>query len=526
MMRALQVSFVTHHRHAMMIALFTTIILVIFFKCTALGMDWYAAKRYWYYAIPSVFSETYGAPLYTYFSEITLQLSLAYPFEDQSKFKSVFAAATNISDIRQSTVLYFPADEKGTVDFVRVAFFLFGIRIESIFYFYFLILVLSIAVFVFRFRNNLDALFIGIVVLASFYVAICTFPITKEVYSVTNPRAIGGLSMFALLHLALLTIRCETFSKHHVLEILFQSLVLVIVVSMRTAELWQLIALGTIAFYAIVIRTNKQTLAKSVGRLIPLLIALIVLGGHYVYQNRVYPAEYFNKNIRDKIFWHNVLIGFSLNPYFADKYSIDVSDTSVLKLMKTEVARRKPEDFEKIFWPEGKQQEGFVKDIRRNERFCEEAVWRIVSENPYQLMKLMLYYKPRQFLRSFAYAIGAVRPDLSYYSLADQEGSLLSPGERTAKSAFLNPFALVPILSILCGLGIVGVRAAKNAFDRDVVFAFVLIWLASLIPGFVTYPLIHVITGTYFTTTLLFYALLLSIGAVLYRRAQQTKLIQ
>ena len=490
-------------RCAALIGLLGVSTLLVVDKCFSLGMHWYLSVRYWYYAIPSYFSEAYyGAPAYTYYRPVSAHLSTAQPFDDPSRFQAILDSARFGLPLADRTAHLFPADEKGTVDFVRVAFSLFGTHAESMFYLYLAVMAVSLTFFVIRFRKDADVLLLGVVGSAAFYVLVAALPVTKEVYSVTNPRAIGSLSFLPLLHLAVLTIRRVPISRWHVPELIWLSLVMAWVVSMRTSELWQ-----TIALVACLLVAWLRPAAGSRRAWWPVAAVVAALAGQSAYQAAAYPSGYFTSNLSTKIFWHNVLIGMSLHPELARQYRLDVSDTSVFLYIKELASRDTTADPASIFWSASEQPDGMVKDFRAYDRLCRQTVLRIAASHPVETATLLLWYKPRQFVRSLQYAAGDVRHDLAYYSLVDQTGSLLTAGERLAKNAFFNPLSPLVLLIVTLAGVIAGAEVVRHAFDGTMLWALAAIAAASTIPGFITYPLIHVISGLYFTLTLVLCAL-------------------
>src|SRR6185295_11360579 len=191
-------------RNNVLVTLILLSLMVIVRTGVSLRMDRDLSFRYWVFAIPAHFSEvTYGGARYMYFSSLSQHFLTAPDVATlQARLWDAAAGRVPISDPGH----YFPGDEKGTVDFVRLAFAVFGLRVESLFYLYCSLLALSLVAFVASFRRDSDALFIGLAAVVALYVAVRTFPLTRELYSVTNPRAIGSLSVIALLHLSLATL--------------------------------------------------------------------------------------------------------------------------------------------------------------------------------------------------------------------------------------------------------------------------------------------------------------------------------
>jgi hypothetical protein len=488
-------------RNAILAALIFASLLLVIYKAISVGMDRELSARYWNYAIPSYFSEViYGAPRYTYFMEVATHLSRGSPFTKPATIHPLFAEAS-AGKVNVSTAPhFFPADEKGTVDFVKVAFAVFGIRVQSLFYLYCALLGFSVITFVVGFRDDTDALLVLLIGLVALYVSVCTLQITRELYSVTNPRAIGTLSFVGLLHLSLWVVRPRRLSVFAVIALTCQALLLVLVISMRTAEAWQAVAVFGLSTVA---AGNVATRSRPISAMWPAATMLVIVGGYMCYQNFAYPDEYFSQNLRTKIFWHNVLIGFSLHPAIAQQYQIDLDDSSVLAYVKKRAGASGVS--EAIFWGSHETPDGISKNYRAYDALCRNAVWEIVATHPVETLQLFVWYKPRLFFRSFQYAVGNPSHDLHYYAVHDQAVSLPTPAERRVTGAYFNPLSPVALLLLCAACLTAGVGRLKRTFDAATLTAVTAIFIASLLPGLSTYPVIHVITGTYWATALLLY---------------------
>src|SRR4029077_11515462 len=111
--------------------------------------------------------------------------------------------------------------------------------------------------------------------------------------------------------------------------------------------------------------------------------------------------------------------------------------------------------------------------------------------------------------------------DLDYYFLRDQAISLPTYLEREALGAFFDPLSPVAVLLVLAGCWTAGVARVKDAFDTNTCVAAGLFLCVSLLPLFTTYPLIHVMTGTYWAAPLFLYAATGRCGAELATRYQR-----
>jgi hypothetical protein len=77
-----------------------------------------------------------------------------------------------IGYVSNGTLITTIYDDMGEVDFVSLAFRLFGLKIQSLFYFYFTLVSLSAIVFILTFRSNVYALGVVLCVLFAYYIEI------------------------------------------------------------------------------------------------------------------------------------------------------------------------------------------------------------------------------------------------------------------------------------------------------------------------------------------------------------------
>jgi len=292
----------------------------------------------------------------------------------------------------------------------------------------------------------------------------------------------------------------------------FQATLLVLVVSIRTAEAWQVTALvGVAALTA----SYRAAPSRRLSAIWPAATTLAILATYMVYQNNVFPQEYFSRNVRTKVGWHNVLMGFALHPGMAEWYGLRIDDQSIVDYVKKKAGQDPSLARDEIFWGPKDKPDGAVKNFREYDRLCRMAVLGLVTAHPWQTLKLFVWYKPRLLVRSFEYAVVRLPRDLRYYELHDQAPSLLTPRDREALHAFFNPLSPIPLLLLLAGLLAAGVKGATHAFDSGALATLTVTAGASLLPAFLTYPVIHVIAGVFWASPLIFYALAIRFGGEL-----------
>ena len=63
-------------------------------------------------------------------------------------------------------------------------------------------------------------------------------------------------------------------------------------------------------------------------------VIVVALVGLDIYQRVSVDPVYEQSELRHRIFWHNVGIGFSLNPELANKYALYVDDLPMIQLVR------------------------------------------------------------------------------------------------------------------------------------------------------------------------------------------------
>lgn len=91
-------------------------------------------------------------------------------------------------------------DDKGMVDFVTIAFRLFGLEVQSTLYLFFLILFISCCCFILGFFRSSSSLLLLMAFLIEFYLVLPMIAFNPQLNSVLSYRALPILSMVACLH--------------------------------------------------------------------------------------------------------------------------------------------------------------------------------------------------------------------------------------------------------------------------------------------------------------------------------------
>lgn len=462
----------------------------------ALGMADRVHLRYIAHAFPTVLSAMfYHLPWnYTAYQGVTRALVMARDASG-SISDAALLAATHLSGFDQ-TIRFFPFDDKGYADLAWLGFKIFGVAIASVFWAYILLFVSSVGVYLLGLRNDLSALVLLNIVLAGVYAALFAFPVSRELGEITNPRALGLLSIIATAHLLYVTIRRAPLGVLGGVAVLLQSVLLVFVIFCRSPEIWQACLVGLVAV-AMVVR---------LGRRPPTFAPLIVIGalvlsliGLNAYQHAFFHPNYFKSYGQYRLVWHNFGIGFALNPHLARAYGLTISDSAMFAL----VAKRAKEQgiYNQVFTNKDTLLLNPIGDFERYEKIARDIDIEIIAAHPWQAFLTFVFYKPRQLLLAFKAAMwngDARRPDF--------EVAYISDAERAKLDAYLTLYRPLPLLVIAIS-GLAALGGAKEWEWRPMATVIGLIWLGTLIPPMASYPLYHIMGMTFAATCAAFFAI-------------------
>jgi hypothetical protein len=477
----------------LLISLAAVLVALIYSEGIRLGMRTTIHARHGFYSIPAALSRLYfGGGGYTSFEQIADAMAQGFPDFSNAQINAILATP----HVDTTKLFFFPGDDKGTLDFVIFSFRLFGPRIESLYYGFFVLLSVSLIVYVIQFRQQLNRLVFLNLLLLSLYASLFVYPLTRELYSLHNPRVFGVIALVPLFHLCFLAWDAERMSPRSVFLAVPQVVLLVEAYHVRSTELWEIIVaaafIGGVATHRLVSQRARRCAgdqAPVLSTVWPLFLLMIGVVGLWTYQRAVYNPAYFRTQLQQRVFWHNVGIGFALHPTLAARYRLAIDDQPMIDLVRARATRSGNDTLRlQIFGAPGEVHHGIAKDFVAYERVAREVVWDIVRNNPGATTSLFLYYKPRALLDQGLWAVGLIPDDFVRLHIDGQIGSLETPSGRVRKDLYLT-WRRLPIILVLTGLGLL-----CWLLDIRLGFEFLLTgaaFIGSLLPGFLTYPLIH-----------------------------------
>jgi hypothetical protein len=457
-----------------------------------LGMVRTLNLRHTLYSLPYAISHRYfGARGYVIFQDIADVFLAAHPNVTNETLAQAIASKPS-----RERLMFFPGDDKGYADFVILAFRVFGMRIESLYDFWFAIYLIGIAAFVVVFWKQPPRLAALVIITLAVYAAFFALGLTEELRSVHNPRAFGIVSFIPLVHLSLVMIDRHRLTAPRVAAAAVQAVLVAFSIHVRSSEWWQALAIGGVATWVFMRDRSPRDVFW------PCAVVVAALVGLDVYQRIAVDDVYNESHLRHRVFWHNVGIGFALNPNLARIYSLQLDDLPMIRLVRRRLAdSARSEDLARLFRPPGQEDYlhlGITKDFSGYERVAREVVLSIVWHHKWEALRTFVYDKPRVLMMQVAWAIGYREFTFEDMHVEGQIGSLASEHRRVGGSTYLNPFRKRVLAGLVVALLVAGAAQRRRDYAQITVLA---AWLLvmSVVPSIAAYPLVSSI-GLVFVT--------------------------
>jgi hypothetical protein len=424
-------------------------------------------------------------------------------------------------------------DDKGMVDFVALAFRLFGFQVQSIFYTYFLVMLASCATYALAFFKRPACLLLLAAFLAMFFLLLPMIAFNPQLVSVLTNRVLPLLSIVACLHLILFALRPSA-TIFQITLIVAQAALIIFTVHLRTTTLWQTTTIAIVSGVAALVARyvgassgpgNRFWRSGVVLAAFPLVLMIVGQLGLRTYQNRAFPPEYFRgDHMVTRVVWHSLFSGLAFNPHFADRYQIRIDDFSVVRALRQYLQEQgRGDEFDAllagptlasgIYWG---PYDLLVRDMLVSR--C--------SAQPTECLTAVTYYKPRSLAATVAWVYGLrpEPPDLDIWVATESiDGGPISPDvaggvkrefletsrrlDETGLRAYLwTPAALLLILPF--GALLVGTS------KRDAAHVWVgaaALFGGSLIPTVIGFPGPHTVADVAIATGMLIYLVLVSL---------------
>ncbi len=241
-----------------------------------------------------------------------------------------------ISDGSLMTMVY---DDVGIVDFDKIAFSLFGFRIQSLYYLFFAILSLSTVLFLLQFWTRPVAQIVLLCCLYAFFLELHGSFFTQNMPTFWGMRHGSTLAIVPMWHVALLLAYRARLSLVAVILALIQVAILVLAIKMRGSAAWTIVFLSAIAlFLAFRAWRNIPAPQRSIVALAKLTaswpLVVIVLGwlASGIYTNaKLHPAYFTDDIMPYHGAWHSAYLGLATSTAFWKQIGVSADPRSDIR---------------------------------------------------------------------------------------------------------------------------------------------------------------------------------------------------
>ena len=227
-------------------------------------------------------------------------------------------------------------NDVGMVTYFKLAFKLFGYKIQSVFYLYFLLLLVSIYTFVVTFRKQIRLLSILLLFVCSHFVVVMATATVGGELQVSNARFFPVLAIVPSFYLTLLALGKHKINLLTLSGTIIQTFILILIIYARSSAIYQLVFLPSILFIAFIWYWKETKKIKEALKSIQFLPLAIVFFAFFLLKLHLMTGLHHSYDTaRHKHhFWGAALVGLSAHPDSESKYGITFSDNSYYKAIQ------------------------------------------------------------------------------------------------------------------------------------------------------------------------------------------------
>jgi hypothetical protein len=426
----------------------------------------------------------------------------------------ISAVLNSLGKSLSSSTYLFSTDDKGIVDYIKLAFFVFGYSSISLIYLYCLILFLSSLIFYLRFSNNLGA----IVTLFVFLLAhACVMPpvtVNSQLQTVLALRFMSVLAMIPTLHLMLEMLKTNPpprYSKNLIIIFgLTQLAIILFILQIRFSSIWMVVCILSISLFILLamifypLTSHRYFHFKvSLGIAISLIIGMI---GLQQYKHYAYDSAYFKVGGASHVFWHSIYSGLAYHPQFSKENKIYIDDNSVIDATGSFLKS----NGRQLEWAAMGGESPNYSEIKYTiyDQAVKDMVISSLIHNPYIWFSAFFYYKPLELINQIGWLLGFANFEPNAVVLWEGAGDDLKNTtlrmEKENKRLDLARGFSALVLVILAFI------TQKNKFENPKLLAALifLFTISSLLPSLVGYPAPHTIFDSVIATSMIIYFLI------------------
>jgi hypothetical protein len=313
-------------------------------------------------------------------------------------------AEAYVADAGLRTMIY---DDIGIVDYDRIAFSMFGVNIQALYYLFFVTLGVSTAVFLLQFWRSPAAQMFLVFLLLAFLIELHSGIFDDNMPSLWGMRHGSTLALLPMWHLSLLIARQARITVWAVVLAAIQVAILILAIRMRGSATWTVVFLAVLAI-GMGIRTflrgpsrerSFRLFARSIAAW-PLLVVLAGMFGNNLYNEAKLHPIYFTDDVMPYHgIWHSAFVGLKTSPdfwpYVGASADVDRSayDAAIAYLRKISFLRTEADYVSP--WTH-------TYKMRLHDRVMRRLFLETVEEHPLTAVGLYLYWKPRRILGATA----------------------------------------------------------------------------------------------------------------------------
>ncbi|MBL6613429.1 MAG: hypothetical protein ISP49_00680 [Reyranella sp.] len=309
-------------------------------------------------------------------------------------------------------------DDIGIVDYDKIAFALFGFRVQSLYYLFFVILSLSTSVFLLQYWRRPMAQVLLLCNLVAFWLELHTAMFTPHMPSLWGMRHGSTLAILPTWHVALLMAYRTRLSWSAAMLGLIQIAIIVFAIRICGSAGWTVIFLAALAaFFAFQLWRNTQPGERSLGTIAkaalkwPFVLLLIGLAANKLYTDaKLHPAYFTDDIMPYHGAWHSAYLGIIVSPTLVAAtgdpkrpWGDAVGYAAALQyLRKKSFIATEGEYFSP--WTH-------TYKMRLHDRTMKSLYLDLVSEYPFTTVALYVYWKPLHLRHVVEYLLAGVPPE-------------------------------------------------------------------------------------------------------------------
>jgi hypothetical protein len=397
------------------------------------------------------------------------------------------------ADTCGSGLVFHPENDQGLIDYIRGAFWLFGIDVAALYNFYFVLVAISVLLYLICYWRDYSACLLLFACLCAIYSFMPSYIYNDtNLISVANSRFASTVGIIPLLHIMLLIWRNDRqIGWPSLATAIGQAMLVSFAYAVRASSQWMFLAAAALLLLCtakpLVLVARHRALAAikpSITGRLPIALVFAATVMTFGAARNVYLVPPCGTALNAHPVWHSIFYGLSLHPDWVSQFSATYDDKRgdelVYAAAKHYVERHHlPYQTRPSIWvttPEtartGVDPMPFgswsvYEDIIRS------AFFEFSVEHPRFVIENFLFYKPQQLIRDLKYFLRTVWSDLT-----------------PAKSALF--VAIIAVLTA-CGLANTEARAARLPL-AGLAAVMLISFISSLVPLLLAYSDSHLIS--------------------------------